>query len=97
MNHNSKEVQELSLIAEDVGKKINTTVDIMDIATNLNDKTVNDYIATGAKIEAIVAKIEEINTLSTQNTRSVEEIAGASEHLNALTEKLNAILNKFRT
>ncbi len=97
MNHNSKEVQELSLIAEDVGKKINTTVDIMDIATNLNDKTVNDYIATGAKIEAIVAKIEEINTLSTQNTRSVEEIAGASEHLNALTEKLNTILNKFRT
>jgi len=97
MNKNSKEVQELSVIAEDVGKKINTTVDIMDIATNLNDKTVTDYINTGSKIEEIVAKIEEINTLSTQNTRSVEEIAGASEHLNSLTEKLNAILNKFRT
>ena len=80
-----------------MGKKINTTVDIMDIATTLNDKTVTDYINTGSKIEAIVAKIEEINTLSTQNTRSVEEIAGASEHLNALTEKLNAILNKFKT
>ncbi|WP_318526702.1 methyl-accepting chemotaxis protein [Sulfurospirillum oryzae] len=97
MNRNSKEVQELSVIAEDVGKKINTTVDIMEFATNLNDKTVTDYISTGSKIEEIVSKIEEINTLSTQNTRSVEEIAGASEHLNSLTEKLNAILNKFRT
>jgi len=97
MNKNSKEVQELSAIAEDVGKKINTTVDIMEFATNLNDKTVTDYINTGSKIEEIVSKIEEINTLSTQNTRSVEEIAGASEHLNSLTEKLNAILNKFRT
>jgi len=97
MNHNSKEIQELAVIAEDVGTKINTTVDIMDFATNLNDKTVSDYIATGVKIEAIVTKIEEIYTLSTQNTRSVEEIAGASEHLNALTEKLNTILNKFRT
>ncbi len=97
MNRNSKEVQELSTIAEDVGKKINATVDMMDFATNLNDKTVTDYINTGSKIEEIVAKIEEINTLSTQNTRSVEEIAGASEHLNSLTEKLNIILNKFRT
>nr|WP_151898021.1 hypothetical protein [Sulfurospirillum diekertiae] len=78
-------------------KKINITVDMMNLATNLNDKTVTDYIKTGAKIEEIVSKIEEINTLSTQNTRSVEEIAGASEHLNSLTEKLNAILNKFRT
>ena len=97
MNKNSKEVQELSVVAEDVGKKINTTVEIMDFATKLNDKTVTEYINTGAKIEDIVSKIEEINTLSTQNTRSVEEIAGASEHLNTLTEKLNAILNKFRT
>ena len=46
-----------------------------------------NYINTGTKIEEIVSKVEEINTLSTQNTRSVEEIAGASEHLNSLTEK----------
>lgn len=97
MNHNSSDIQELSSIAHDVEQKINATVEIMDNATKLNDKTVEDYIKTGDKIDTIVIKIEEINTLSTQNTRSVEEIAGASEHLNALTEKLNGILNKFRT
>jgi methyl-accepting chemotaxis protein len=97
MNHNSKKVQELSLIAEEVNQKIHTTVERMDVATHLNDKTVSDYIATGSKIEVIVSKIEEINNLSAHNTRSIEEIVGASEHLNSLTEKLNTILNKFRT
>jgi methyl-accepting chemotaxis protein len=97
MNRNSAEIQELTKIADDVENKINKTVEMVDVATKLNEKTVGDYIQTGEKIDAIVTKIEEINTLSTQNTRSVEEIAGASEHLNALTEKLNAILNKFRT
>lgn len=97
MNRNSAEVQELTSIAKEVEVKINATVDMMNIVTNLNDKTVTDYVQTGHKIDNIVAKIEEINTLSTDNTRSVEEIAGASEHLNGITEKLNAILNKFRT
>lgn len=97
MNTNSKEVQQLSSIASDVEHKINTTVEIMDSATKLNDATVEEYIKTGNKIDSIVTQIEEINTLSTANTRSIEEIAGASEHLNSITEKLNTILNKFRT
>jgi len=97
MNENSHEVEELTNVAKDVEKKINTTVEIMEYATKLNDQTVGDYIQAGNKIDTIVSKIEEINTLSTDNTRSVEEIAGASEHLDSITEKLNAILNKFKT
>lgn len=97
MNRNSNDVQQLSAIAQDVERKIHSTVTMMENATKLNDKTVEDYIQTGKKIDQIVGKIEEINTLSSDNARSVEEIAGASEHLNALTEKLNGILNKFRT
>ena len=97
MNRNSGEVQHLTTIAQEVEHKISTTVTIMESATKLNDKTVEEYIQTGKKIDQIVDKIEEINTLSAHNARSIEEIAGASEHLNALTEKLNGILNKFRT
>jgi len=97
MNRNSGEVQNLTVIAQEVENKINATVGMMENATKLNDKTVEDYVQTGHKIDAIVQKIEEINTLSSDNARSVEEIAGASEHLNSLTEKLHSILNKFRT
>jgi methyl-accepting chemotaxis protein len=97
MNDNSEEVQELSSIAKEVEVKINTTAQMMDFATKLNDKTVREYIQTGDKIDGIVSKIEEINTHTTENARSVQEIAGASEHLNAITDKLNGILNKFKT
>ncbi|MBE0496441.1 MAG: methyl-accepting chemotaxis protein [Campylobacterales bacterium] len=97
MNINSAQIQELNVLAGDVESKLDNTVSMMNVATKLNEKTVNDYIQTGEKIDTIVSKIEEINTLATQNTRSVEEIAGASEHLSTLTEKLNTILNQFRT
>lgn len=57
----------------------------------------DDFIKTNASVDSIVLKIEEINTLSSHNTRSVEEIASASETLNTLTESLNATLSKFKT
>ena len=97
MNDNSREVEELSKVAKDVENKINTTVEIMEFAAKLNEQTVSDYIQTGSKIDTIVNKIEEINSISADNARSVEEIAGASEHLDGITEKLNVILNKFKT
>jgi methyl-accepting chemotaxis protein len=97
MNTNSTETQKLTAIATGVEAKISTTVNTMNNATKINDKTVHDYITTGNKIDEIVKKIKGINTLSAQNTRSIEEIAGASEHLSGLTEKLNGILSKFKT
>lgn len=97
MNINSKDIQQLTTIATEVEKKIDITVGVMDKATHMSDKTAQDYILTGKKIETIASKMEEVYSLSTQNTRSVEEIASASEHLNAQTTKLNEDLAKFKT
>lgn len=97
MNDNSEEVQELSSIAKEVEVKINSTTTLMDFATKLNDKTVGEYIQTGDKIDGIVSKIEEINTHTNENARSIKEIATSCEHLNAITDGLGGILNKFKT
>jgi methyl-accepting chemotaxis protein len=97
MSANSHEIQNLSAIAEDVENKINETVNIVSSAVLASDKTVQDFESTGSNIEMIVAKIEDINNISSTNARSVEEIASASEHLNSLTEDLNAKLEQFRT
>jgi len=97
MNVNSKDIQKLTTVAQNVEKKIDLTVVVMEEATKMNDKTVSDYVQTGEKIDTIVTKIEGIHKISTDNTRSIEEISGASEHLNGLTEKLNNILSKFKT
>ena len=97
MDSNSKEIEEMSVIGNTVDGKINETVEIVKNATELSQKTVEDFGVTGNNISAIVSKVEEINSISSTNARSVEEIASAAEHLNAMTENLNAQLESFRT
>ncbi len=58
---------------------------------------IEDYQKTGKSVEKIVDKVVHINELSSENARSVEEIASAAEHLNGMTENLNNTLGKFKT
>ncbi|MCD8544618.1 MAG: methyl-accepting chemotaxis protein, partial [Sulfurospirillum cavolei] len=58
MNQNSEKVQELTHTAETVEEKIKETTSIMEMATKMSDKTVNDYIHTEKSIDVIVEKIE---------------------------------------
>lgn len=97
MSSNSNDIQQLSIIAEQVEEKINHTVNIVNEAVSATDKTVDDFELTGKGIKQIVSQVEEVNKISSQNARSVEEIAAASSHLNTLTETLNIKLSQFRT
>jgi len=97
MSSNSEEIQELSVIAQGVEDKINSTVDIVNKAVEASEATVKDFENTGKNVETIVEKVEEINTISSTNARSVEEIASAAEHLNTLTDGLNAKLEICHT
>jgi methyl-accepting chemotaxis protein len=96
MNTNSQDIQKLTVISQDVEDKISSTVQIMNNSSKLSDDAVEDYIQTAEKIGAIVTKIENINSLSSENARSVEEVASASEHLSDLTSNLNTLVNKFK-
>jgi methyl-accepting chemotaxis protein len=97
MNNNSKDIQELASLAQDVENKINESVDIVNEAVIASDKTVQDFAQTGKDVEEIVSKVEEINVISSTNARSVEEIAAAAEHLNTLTDELNTKLEICHT
>lgn len=97
MSKNSKEMNELSSISDEVESKINETTAIVNSATIANDKTVKDFENTGENIKAISNNVNEINSISSQSARSVEEIASAAEHLNKMTEELANKLGEFRT
>lgn len=97
MNSSSKQMQELVNISNEVENKINLTANIVNNATKASDKTVNDFEATAASIILISKRITDINSISTRNARSVEEIASASEHLNNMTLSLTHKLEQFRT
>jgi len=94
---NSDEIQELADIAQDVENKINDTVTIVNGAVNSSDVTVQNFENTGKSIETIVGKVEEINSISSTNARSVEEIAAAAQHLHVMADNLNSELGIFKT
>ena len=97
MNDNSAQVQELTHSAQLVEEKIKETTSIMEMATKMSDKTVNDYIKTEKSIDVIVEKIESINTISNQNAKGLEEITLTSGNLRQMAENLNATLSTFKT
>jgi len=97
MGKNSKEIQGLATLAEDVEVKINESVNIVNLAVNASEKTVADFEYTGKDVETIVTYMNEINRASVENARSVEEIVSASEHLNGMTETLHTKLETFQT
>ncbi len=96
MNKNSENIQELANISALVEEKINTTVEIMNTATNVSDKTVDDFEKTGQMVEAITADINGANEIVSSNARSVEEIATATEQLNSMTDELNQKMHQFK-
>ena len=97
MTSNSKKVESLATTASGVESKINNMFTVMNNATNVSDKTTENYLKTGADIEVMIGNVAQINDISSQNARSVEEIAGAAEHLSKMTEMLNLKLSEFRT
>ena len=97
MNHNSKGMEQLIQNAQKAENNILDISQIMKDATLSSEKTVQDYIANGKKVDTIVTKLNQISGNTTANARSIEEISSATEHLNQMTEELNEVLGKFKT
>ena len=97
MTNNSKKVESLATTATQVESKINNMFTVMSKATNVSDKTAENYLKTGKDIEVMIGNVDKINDISSQNARSVEEIASAAEHLSRMTETLNLKLSEYRT
>lgn len=97
MSNNSKKAEALSESATDAEKTINNLSQVMGKATQMSEDTASEYIKTGENLNKIIDSIAEINDISTQNTRSVEGIANAAEHLSQMTKSLNNKLYEFKT
>lgn len=97
MSANSKKVESLATTASSAENKITNMFEVMSNATNVSDKNAESYLKTGNDIQFMIGNVGKINELSSQNARSVEEIASAAEHLSRMTEQLNLKLSEFRT
>ncbi len=98
MNHNAKRIHELSEFSHQVTTQTNNAATILNESVQATDEVVNKANSNVKLIKtAVIEKIGEINTLSSSNARSVEEIAAAAEHLSKLSSNLSHTLAQFKT
>jgi len=97
MNANSKEMNVITSTSHSVRTNVKEVMEVLNHTVKNAAQTITDYISTADKISNITHEIDKINEISSVNARSVEEIAGASEHLNKMTENLNNELRKFKS
>ena len=95
MNKNSIHIQELAGISSEVEEKINATLELMEVASEANLKTVADFEKTGLLIGEISTEMSAANETVASNARSVEEISSAADHLSSLTNSLNNKMEQF--
>lgn len=97
IGENAKRAQDLIKVSGQIENKVSDMNALMSETLAMSEHTAKDYINTSANIKNVIKSIENVDALSQQNARSVEEIASAATHLSDMTESLNANLNKFRT
>lgn len=97
MNKNAASFKEMTHHAEAVSGSI---IEVSHVMANVVHATEHSMQSSQSINDSIIGVIREMRTIdetSTKNARSVEEIAGAAEHVYKLTEELNNGLSKFRT
>ena len=97
ISDNATKIEELSNNAQSVESEIGSSVESMEESLIKVDKTVDGYINNSKTIDHMIKQVGQINHLSSENAKSVQGIADASDNLSEMTSQLNALLNEYRT
>ncbi len=97
MEENVKEIETLSHMSQEVEERLlqmNSSIDHMIHVTN---ESANSSTAIANETEKMIQEILEIDKLSKENHKNVVKIKTAGNDLDALTQKLDALLNRLTT
>ncbi len=93
---NAKNAIALSETSSEVEHNIDSSVDNMQKTIDDMESIINGYMQNTDAANIIIKEIEEISHLSTENTRSVEEIASAADHMAQMSVKLSTLLDQYK-
>ena len=96
MQSNTKEVTAASQKADEVNGQIESVTSALQEAANASQESARSSNEIAKEMQGVIQNMNNITNISTENARSVEEIAGAAEHLSKLTEELNHTLELFK-
>ncbi len=97
ISSNAKEIEKLSEYANSAESEINTSVESIERSIIQVDETVSGYISNSETVQSMILKVGKIESISSENSKSVDEIAEASSNLSQMTVKLNNMLEEYRT
>jgi len=96
MQSNTKEFEDAVSKADEVEGQIASVNKTLSAATEASIESAKSSNIISKEMEVVIQNMQDITAISTDNARSVEEIAGAAEHLSNLTEELNHKLDLFK-
>ena len=96
MTKNAQNIKRLASVSTTVEETIISTSTVMDESVKSVTISANNSNKIAKDTDKIVDLVTNINAITSENARSVEEIASAADHLSKLAENLNLKLGQFQ-
>ncbi len=96
LNEAAADVEETSKTSQGLRELVDENVLIIRKSIEANMENTKEYQAVSSYVEDIIGQIQQIDEIASGNARSIEEVAGASEHLSKMTSQLDDDLGKFK-
>lgn len=97
MGDNARNMNELTVISNEVEEKISATSSEMERSVLVAKRSYNDSVEVVGHIEWIIEKISQINDVSESNRNSVDQIDSDSKQLLSVAQSLSARINEFKS
>ena len=97
MGDNVKNMNALTTISNEVEAKISATSSEMERSVVVAQKSYNDSVEVVGHIEWIIGKISQINNVSENNQKSVDQIQNDSTQLLNVAQSLQSRINEFKS
>ncbi len=97
MQENAKDFEAAVIQASSAESELKEIHTVLYDAANVSMESARSSNAIAEEMQDVIENMRNITGISTENARSVEEIAGAAEHLSKLTEKLRHRLELFKS
>jgi len=96
MQENTAAINSATGKTDAVNEQISSVNSALGNAANASKESARSSNEIAKEMQDVIQNMKNITDISTDNARSVEEIAGAAEHLSKLTEELNNQLELFK-
>jgi len=97
MQNNAKDFEAAVMQASSAESELSQVETVLQEAANVSMESARSSNVIAQEMQDVIENMRNITGISTENARSVEEIAGAAEHLSKLTEELRHRLELFKS